>query len=1406
MPGLAIYEVIHGPTVPAAGQPVVVTARVHDPDGLQTLTLHYRVDPNTGYTPIPMTDDGTSGDAIAGDGIYSAMIPGLGAGAIAAFYISATDNASAATRFPALLDDNSPVRECLVRFGDGNPVGSFGVYHLWITQANITRWASLSDLSNESSDCTFVNSTRVIYNMQGRFAGSPYHQTFNTPNGNLCHYKWTFFDDDKFLGATSFNKIHQPGNGPGDDPSIQREQTAYMFMRALRVPWLNRRYVAVYVNGNRRGYLMEDTQVPDGDMVKEHWPNDSGGDLYKMQPWFEFAPAPSGISIGFNNNSWCNLVPYTTTGGLKNPARYRYNFEMRRTTGSDNDFTNVFSLIDAANSYGTPNYVANMENLANMENWMRVFAASHAAGNLDSFGAQNAQNLYGYIGTQGTKYSLMMWDYNIVIGNSGSWGPGENLFTVNGEDPNMSNIYNNPTFRRMYWRALQELVNGPLNIANSGPLIDAKYNAFVANGLNVENTSAIKTWLSQAQSSIATQLAAVNAASFTVNPAVSVNNNVATVQGTAPVAVKTVWINGVEYPVTWTSLTGWSVSVPLQPGTNQLGVVAMDIHGQPIAGTSNSVAAVYNGVLPSPAGQIVINEIMYNPPAPNAQYVELYNSSGALTFDLSGWQFSGLGYTFPAGSIIGPNGYLVLAANRPAFAAAYGATIPVFDTFSGQLSSTGALLTLLQPGANGTSNVMAQVQYGSAAPWPAAANGAGSSLQLIDPRQDNWRAGNWGAVLTNSPPSAQWQYVTLTGVATKSILLIGMTTPGDVYVDDLKLVAGSVPEAGTNMLQDGDFESPLSGPWTVSTNMTNSGISTNFAHSGSASLHVVASSGGPLIAEAIWQNTLTLVTNATYTLSYWYLPSTDGSSLLIRLSGSSPNNGDIYSLQSFQPPAPSSLVYTPGAVNSVNAILPPFPPLWLNEVEADNLTGITNSAGQHAGWLELYNPTTNSVSLNGLYLANDYSNLTAWAFPAGAVVSPGQFLVVFADGQTNLSTLAELHTSFALAGGSGSVALSRLYQGQPQVLDYVNYAGLPADSSYGSLPDGQSFNRQEFFLPTPGKPNGASGAGSFIPYASAGSVYAQDFNSLPNPGLTSVNTANPVAINGITYSLANPFDFAGPVASSGNAGGLGLPALAGWYGLADPSASVGTRFGATDGDQTAGGQLDFGLPGSPDRALGLLATSTTGFTAFGVKFINDTGQTLNYINLQYTAEVWRQSNLAKTLEFYYFIDPTASHSFSTNATAFLPALNAGFPTVASDVGGAAVDGTAPGSQTVLAVVNQPITNWPPGAALWLVWEMESAAGKSQGLAVDNLGFSATAPAPWSSVSMTAQASGGQVVLNWPGMPGQMYQLQYKTNLSDSVWLPIGGPAYGTGADVSLTNNLDGAQQRFYRLAILPPGP
>ena len=446
--------------------------------------------------------------------------------------------------------------------------------------------------------------------------------------------------------------------------------------------------------------------------------------------------------------------------------------------------------------------------------------------------------------------------------------------------------------------------------------------------------------------------------------------------------VQTVWINGAAYPLTWTSLTGWTAAVPLKPGTNQLAVTGQNDTGLLIAGDTNLVSVVYGATNASPAGQVVINEIMYAPAEDGAQFLELYNNSTNEAFDLSGWQLPALAYTFPAGSTIGPSNYLVLAQNHAAFARAYGATNPVFDLFTGTLQPP-QLLSLIQPDGNGGTNVtVTELLYDSALPWPTNADGTGASLQLTDPQQDNWRAGNWTA---------------------------------------------------------------------------------------------------------------------------------------------------------------TAAVATPDAVNSAARPLTPFPSLWINEVQPDNLTGLTNHAGQHTPWLELYNPGTNLISLNGLYLADNYTNLLQWAFPTNAVITAGQFKVIFADAQTNLSTTNQLHTSFILPSATGSVALTRLDTNglAEEVLDYVNYENIAPNDAYGSVPDGQSFTRQELFVAVAGGPNDGTAvpAASFIDYTLPGSVYTQSFDSLPDPGASSVDSGNTVAIAGITYSLANPYDFAYPAVPAGPAAG-----------------------------------------------------------------------------------------------------------------------------------------------------------------------------------------------------------------------------------------------------------------------------
>ncbi|HEY3855731.1 MAG TPA: immunoglobulin domain-containing protein [Verrucomicrobiae bacterium] len=263
----------------------------------------------------------------------------------------------------------------------------------------------------------------------------------------------------------------------------------------------------------------------------------------------------------------------------------------------------------------------------------------------------------------------------------------------------------------------------------------------------------------------------------------------------------------------------------------------------------------------------------------------------------------------------------------------------------------------------------------------------------------------------------------------------------------------------------------------------------------------------------------------------------------------------------------------------------------------------------------------------------------------------------------------------------------------------------------------------------------APAVASFVAYSNAASNYTQNFDSLPYEPTKSVNADNPVTINGVTYSLNNPFDFAfsvEPVAT----GGLGLSnTMTGWYGL----GNAAIKFGASEGDQTTGGILSFGLTNNAtlatNRSLGLIATSSTGPTAFGLRLINQTGYMLGQFNLSYTSELWRQAAIAKAVTNFYYLDLTGTNGFLTNIVAG-SLTNLMFSTGAATRG---INGPIASNYVVFA--NQSFaTNWPPGAALWVVWEMDDSAGSAQGIGIDDLTFSADIVTNLAPVITTAPES------------------------------------------------------------------
>lgn len=175
-------------------------------------------------------------------------------------------------------------------------------------------------------------------------------------------------------------------------------------------------------------------------------------------------------------------------------------------------------------------------------------------------------------------------------------------------------------------------------------------------------------------------------------------------------------------------------------------------------------------------GPVVLNEIMYAPPAQGAseaagmEYIELLNLSTneVPLFDPANptnrWRLrGGVDFDFPPGAVIGRRGYLLVvgfdpvndAAARAAFLARYQlpAETPLVGPWQGRLDNAGERIELQRPdtpqGPGPTEGYVAYllvegVAYGPQLPWPLEAAGAGASLQRLWPMRFandpvNWR-------------------------------------------------------------------------------------------------------------------------------------------------------------------------------------------------------------------------------------------------------------------------------------------------------------------------------------------------------------------------------------------------------------------------------------------------------------------------------------------------------------------------------------------------------------------------------------------------------------------------------------------------------------------------------------------
>ncbi len=148
---------------------------------------------------------------------------------------------------------------------------------------------------------------------------------------------------------------------------------------------------------------------------------------------------------------------------------------------------------------------------------------------------------------------------------------------------------------------------------------------------------------------------------------------------------------------------------------------------------------------------------------------------------------------------------------------------------------------------------------------------------------------------------------------------------------------------------------------------------------------------------------------------------------------------------------------------------PVAPSLVLNEFLGSNDATNPDEAGEFDDWVELYNTGDTLVNFDGLYLTDNLDKPTKWPLPAGLGLQPGEYYLIWCDGQPEQGVE---HSSFKINSASGVLAVYVVADGyDPLRVDGINYTLQQADLSAARVPDG-SDNWVAGQEPTPAASNG----------------------------------------------------------------------------------------------------------------------------------------------------------------------------------------------------------------------------------------------------------------------------------------------------------------------------------------------
>ena len=814
-----VRQVDHLPKEPTSGQPVVVTAKISDPDGVGSVTLQYQVvnpgdyfsrylkfnsngtsnedpryeDPDE-WRDVIMTDDGTGGDDLAFDSIFTVTLPGTlqTNRRLIRYRILASDTPGAEITVPYKDDpqpnfayfiyDGTPDWSGSIRGGDtpvtypGSLMSSIATYFL----LSKNTWVDDSQFGGYGGSEYLWPGTMV-------YAGRVYDHIQYRPRGGVHRYqygknfwKFDFGRGQRFEARDRYGKKYsQPWDKLNFSSLVQQvnfnhrgeqglfEGVGFKLFELSGVEACNTHYAQFYVidqasptganqyEGDYYGLYLAIEQL-DGQYLDEHDLPD--GNLYKIE----------GHSGSSNNQG---------------------------PTQVDNR-SDVSSFISGyRNRTPTPQW---WEDNLDIEKYLSYRTIVEGIHHYDIAGGKN---YFYYHNPETSKFEVHPWDLDLTWANN-MYGNGNHDFK--------SKVAQNPAFNTRYQNRVREIMDLLYNSDEGYKLIDEMVkdvwtpgapSLVSADRRQWDNNPRINhpdryydvasdkdfggmiqvlknylvsrgSWMERSlltqNNSIPTTpvLTYSGAAGFPSNGLLFTSSNYSSATPFAamewriseiydPTTANYVpgdpYLYEIENPDTSGELTSFDSgylfpTVSARPGqTYRVRVRHQDTAGRWSHWSESAEFMVSSPDISPFVDNLRITEVHYHPGPASAteqamgwtdsdfEYLELQNI-GITPIDMTDVRFTkGIDFDFSPGTMIEPGAFLLIVKNQPAFASRHGAGLPVAGEWKpdDKLSNGGENIKL----SLGSGTAIIEFTYDDDAPWPTSPDGGGSSLTLSLPTE-----------------------------------------------------------------------------------------------------------------------------------------------------------------------------------------------------------------------------------------------------------------------------------------------------------------------------------------------------------------------------------------------------------------------------------------------------------------------------------------------------------------------------------------------------------------------------------------------------------------------------------------------------------------------------------------------